>query len=394
MSLFPAILVGGPPHSGKSVLVYSLSQALRNRRISHYVLRACPDGEGDWANEAQQALVRTIRLKGEFTAEFSNQIVKYLSKRHLPLLVDVGGKPTAAQEAVFSHCTHAILLVADQAAESAAYVRNLAAWQSMMIRQGVSVIAQLKSVLHAESQLIASEPIVTGIIGNLERGQIAGGATFDVLVQKISALFAFSEAELTGIHLKQAPVELTLDLPALARTLGAQDGYWRPQQLPKLAEYLPTGKPLGAYGRAPNWVYALLALLAYPAPVFLFDARLGWIEPPILTVGGGKPQQVGWEMMVQDQSTYTWIEMRTYSQYLDIAEADRLPLIAPAMNKGLVLSGKIPHWLLMSVVRRFAPYAPWTAVYQPSLPGAVVVHSQAEQKCVGQLFALQPPAAA
>ncbi len=50
MELFPAILVGGPPHSGKSVLTYSLTQALRRRGVDHYVLRAAPDGEGDWAN--------------------------------------------------------------------------------------------------------------------------------------------------------------------------------------------------------------------------------------------------------------------------------------------------------------------------------------------------------
>ena len=52
MAHFNAILIGGPPHSGKSVLTYSLTQTLRQQGIDHYVLRACPDGEGDWSNEA------------------------------------------------------------------------------------------------------------------------------------------------------------------------------------------------------------------------------------------------------------------------------------------------------------------------------------------------------
>ena len=56
----PAVLVGGPPHSGKSVLIYSLSQALRARGIDHYALRACPDGEGDWSNEALPQLVLSL----------------------------------------------------------------------------------------------------------------------------------------------------------------------------------------------------------------------------------------------------------------------------------------------------------------------------------------------
>ena len=60
MELFPAVLIGGPPNSGKSVLTYNLTQALRERGIQHYVVRAAPDGEGDWVSEADRSLVRTI----------------------------------------------------------------------------------------------------------------------------------------------------------------------------------------------------------------------------------------------------------------------------------------------------------------------------------------------
>src|SRR5512136_651193 len=67
MDLLPAVLVGGPPHSGKSVLAYALSRALRERGVAHYLLRACPDGEGDWSQEAEQSLVRQIRIKGSYT---------------------------------------------------------------------------------------------------------------------------------------------------------------------------------------------------------------------------------------------------------------------------------------------------------------------------------------
>src|SRR5579884_757693 len=50
-NLLPAVLVGGPPHAGKSVLFYQLTQALRERGIAHFAIRACPDGEGDWFHE-------------------------------------------------------------------------------------------------------------------------------------------------------------------------------------------------------------------------------------------------------------------------------------------------------------------------------------------------------
>ncbi|GCF10230.1 hypothetical protein KDI_37940 [Dictyobacter arantiisoli] len=38
MNPLPAILIGGPPHAGKSVLFYSLTHALRERNIPHHVI--------------------------------------------------------------------------------------------------------------------------------------------------------------------------------------------------------------------------------------------------------------------------------------------------------------------------------------------------------------------
>ncbi|MCS7041091.1 MAG: hypothetical protein NZP34_15910, partial [Caldilineales bacterium] len=82
----PAVLVGGPPHSGKSVLIYSLSQALRARGVDHYALRACPDGEGDWSNQAPPPLVKEIRLKGSWTPQWVQWISRDIRCRRLPLL--------------------------------------------------------------------------------------------------------------------------------------------------------------------------------------------------------------------------------------------------------------------------------------------------------------------
>jgi|GEM_PF-6780145 len=40
MSPFPTLIIGGPPHAGKSVLTASLTQALRVRDVAHLVLLA------------------------------------------------------------------------------------------------------------------------------------------------------------------------------------------------------------------------------------------------------------------------------------------------------------------------------------------------------------------
>jgi CRISPR-associated protein Csx3 len=386
MNDFPAVLIGGPPHSGKSVFVYSLTHALRQKRVSHYVLRACPDGEGDWSNAADQALVRTIRVKGKFNKAYTRRVGGYLRRRHLPLLVDVGGRPTPEQQQLFAACTHAILLVGGN--DAAAYGRDLATWREMMAAQGVEIIAELRSVLPGADELAAAAPLVRGTIANLERGRTAVGPVVEACVERLAALFAYDEAAVARRHLAQAPVELALDLPALARTLGSADGFWRPEQLPALVDYLPAQKPLALYGRSVNWVNGTLAMLAYPAPLWLFDARLGWVQPPRLPAAAGQSSQPGWETVVEERETFRLLTMKTHGQYLDYDDAAALPLPPIKAGEGLVLSGQIPHWLLTAVVRQLAPEHVWTAVFQPQGDGAVIVYSQDTATAVGQVIPL------
>jgi len=386
MAHFPAILIGGPPHSGKSVFVYGLTHALRQQHLPHYVLRACPDGEGDWSNAADQALVRTIRNKGKFNEGFTQHVTDYLQNRHLPLLVDVGGLPTADQQQMFSACTHAILLIGGNDEET--YARDLAAWRHMMAEQSVEIIAELRSVLPGTDDLTATTPIVKGTIANLERGETAVGPVIEACCTKISALFAFGEADVDSYHLAQAPVELALDLPKLARTLGAENRFWQPAMLPALVDYLPAQKPLALYGRSVNWVNGTLAMVAYPEPLWLFDARLGWIPTPTLPTKAIRETQLGWETAVTEHSEFWLLTMKTNGQYLDYDDTASLPLPQIESSKGLVLSGKIPHWLLTAVIRQLAPAHSWTAVFQPQLDGAVVVYSQEESTKLGQIIPL------
>ncbi|MFQ5613153.1 MAG: hypothetical protein ACE5H9_13575 [Anaerolineae bacterium] len=202
MELFPAVMIGGPPHSGKSVLTYSLTQALRQRGVAHYVLRAVPDGEGDWANEADQTFVRQIRVKGEVTRQWIAYMCRDIASRHLPLLVDVGGRPTPWQEAVFDFCTHAILLTPDET--------HRADWNDKATRHGLIILAELHSVLTGAQVVHTTHPRLQGQISGLERGESAQGPTFESLVDLLANLFAYDEEELRTAHLSLAPVELTV----------------------------------------------------------------------------------------------------------------------------------------------------------------------------------------
>jgi CRISPR-associated protein Csx3 len=381
MELFPAVMIGGPPHSGKSVLAYSLSQALRAGGVVHYVLRAFPDGEGDWANEADQALVRRIRVKGEGTPQWIGRVCRDIARRHLPLIVDVGGRPSAWQEAVFDACTHAVLLTPDEAARSA--------WRRLAARHGLPVLADLRSVLAGEDRVDAPGPILHGQIGGLERGRTARGPAFEALAGRLAALFAYDEAELRAAHLSLAPAELVVELSRVGRAVGAGGEWqrWQPGHLPALLDYLPAATPLATYDRGPNWLYAALALHTYPEPLYQFDVRLGWVAPPELVVAPSPAEEAALIARPLARPGHTRLELVLAEDYLDYGEADGLSVPPLAVDTGVVLSGKLPMWMWTALARAYA-HAPWLAVFQPQLGGrAVVVASREVEVAVGSLVA-------
>ena len=386
MELLPAVLIGGPPHSGKSVLTYSLTQALRQAGVPHYVLRAAPDGEGDWANEADQRLVRTLRVKGAFTSAFVDHVCDSLSGRHLPLLVDVGGRPTPYQERVFDFCTHAVLLTRD--------ADSRAEWRARAARHYLPVVADLTSCLEGEGQLNAERPVVKGVLTGLVRGSTASGPTFDALVTRLRVIFDYQADELRRLHQTLAPVEIVVDLERLARTfdvpcVGARVT-WAPEHLPRVLDYLPAGTPLGLYGRGTNWLYAAVALYPHPQEFYQFDVRLGWVAPQPLSLGSPVPQ-APLQVHASPRADHTHLAFHIPRAHLDYDEARdlRVPQVAP--GTGVVLSGKLPHWLYTALTLTYAPQAAWVALYHPPLARAVVVGATGATPSIGDTVDSPPP---
>jgi len=383
MSAFPAVLVGGPPHSGKSVLLYAVSQALRDLGVAHYALRACPDGEGDWSQEAPPPEVRAIRIKGAWTPVWVDRLCRDIRNRHLPLLVDVGGRPTADQERLFDECTHAILLTKDEASH--------AEWQARLDHHALPLLADLTSRQEGESQVRSAAPILSGVIAGLERHAPVANPALDALTAVLSQLFAPYQDHLRRRHLDAAPVEMAVDLDRLAVTLGwARPGakmIWLPAHLPVVLDYLPAATPLAIYGRAPNWLIAALARLTHPAAFFSFDVRSGWAQAQPLRFGLPGPQA---PLAVRSNEDAAWLHVACSlpRDYIDHSQLDEaaVPLAPPA--KGVILSGKIPNWLTASLALTYAD-APWLAVYQPMLQQQAIVVSAGAAAAVypvGQLI--------
>jgi CRISPR-associated protein Csx3 len=377
-SRFPAILLGGPPHSGKSVLAQNLSKALAEADVQHYLLRAAPDGEGNWFHEAERTVAEKLRRKGKFTPAWVERVCHDIAGRPLPFLVDIGGRPEPWQEAIIDQCTHAILLTPDG--------QSLAEWQERIARYNLLTIASLTSQLTGESQLVeAGGPIIQGIISQLERGQPAAGPVFEAVLNRVTALFNYSYTELLNIHTEQAPVELVIDLPAMYRHLHlTRPGYnWQPADLPRVFDYLPQDTSLALYGRGPAWLYAAVANSIFPHPFYQFDARRGWIKPIRLSTSATAKVLVS--VTVEPSESYLHLKLDLSEDYLIYLPELAAPLPTLPQTQGIILNGKLPNWLYTGLTL-FYRSAPWVAIYYPPHNQAIVVATQDDvgQYRVGQ----------
>jgi CRISPR-associated protein Csx3 len=369
-NLLPAVAIGGPPHSGKSVLAYGLTQALRERAVPHYLLRAYPpDYEGDWFQEGDPSLVRHLRFKGAVSERWLPLLHRDIAQRNLPLIVDMGGLPTREQEALLDECTHAILLTPDELSRQE--------WAARFAHHGLVVLADLRSELHGSHRLEQTKPVISGTLAGLERGTCPIGRTFEALVERIAAHFRTAATELYQGHVESSPAEIVIDLERFARRRGWDPHHWRPSVLPQVLEYLPRRHPLALYGRGPNWLYAAISAYNAPAALYLFDPRLGWVEVPPLPVGDPDPGAP----LVATQVTGDGVTVLTFQMphaYLDATEAHtwRLPSVSDA---GLILNGKLPLWLWTALARAYdAP--PWIGVTHPQVQGCVIVRGTPKQR--------------
>ena len=382
VNLLPAVLIGGPPHAGKSVLTYNLTQALRKRNVDHYVLRACPDGEGDWSQEIDQRSVSRIRIKGDWTAEFVKNICRDLERRHFPLLVDAGGRLEEWQTGILRYCTHSLLLLHPDDERTAGFWRQLVATHSLL------PLAQLYSAVNGASTIAAKTPVIEGTLVGLNRNTFIEGPLFDLLVERIISLFtSYSSEELRRGHLDSAPGEV-VDLDAYIQTWAPQSKRWELPMLGRLLAGIPQNTPLAIYGRGTNWLYAALALHTQASPFYQFDSRLGWVTPLPIRFGSSKIPELHIPPPEEDKN-FTLLNVHPANDHIDYERLEHAEFPVISRERGLILSGKLPLWLVTALVRLYdGAGLPWIACYSPPLGGAVIVSSHIDTYVLGDIVQL------
>lgn len=383
-SQFPAVLIAGAPNCGKSVLSFLLHKHLQKLNIAHYLLRAAPDGEGDWFLQSERTDAPEARRqhKRAYTPEFVAGMRQAVEYRRVPLLVDVGGLPRGEQFGILRACTHAILLYRSD--------EEKAIWQQTLSELGVPLIAVLRSVRDETPQIEQTYPLLQGIITGLDRANPQPDLTFGALLERVAGLCRYEEAQLEQIHLRHTAYPPLLERVLLARLHPRVVGIWQPEHLPQLTALtgLPRpGESFALYGRGPVWLAAFLALHALPAPVEFFDIRYGWLPLPQVRDDGSLPSLA---LTVETMAAAVKLNFVMPPSGLLAPGALCLPpLEIPSETTCLILSGKLPRWAFGSLARYFAPQAPVLAITDMNKPYAVVVASHNPQQPVGSVVEME-----
>ena len=383
----PAILIGGPPNAGKSVLTYNLTRELRRCDIPHYVFRASADIEGDWFLkgdlETVDQIVGKVKAYRQWTDIFRAFVCRDLAHRHLPLIVDLGGLPKDADNCIFQVCTHSILLLKDEDEEATQ------TWRRFTTTNGLLPIAELRSQQEGDSILTAEEPVITGTITGLKPKARIHDSVFNALLKRVKQLFgSYSPAELEKFHLDTAPIEFVVHLPHQLKSLAPDTDEWTPDLLQPLLAEIPTQTAMSVYGRAPNWVYGALALHAGKQPFHQFDARLGWVTSPALQASASRQLSQSLIYIKKENHNDSYVILiHPIHNYLDYREADQLVFPEPPPNRGVIVTGKLPLWLFTALSRFYVQRdVPWIALNDAHDNRPVVIYSQAASHPIGKIL--------
>lgn len=263
------VVVGGPPHSGKSVFIEALTKNLD--KADTFAFSACPDGEGPWLQRHyDDPEVVKWRQKGQFTPEFVDRAKTVVKEWEGPLmLVDIGGRTSEENAQIVEGATHAIVLAGD--------LSKVSEWQDFFKSHGVEVMAVLHSHYHGNTDQIVNKDEreanpelrfsrLTASVHHLERGEPAEDRlTIKEVAASIHALVenntAYQEAHESG-----ETSHFVVDLPSFLGELPSQE----------IEKTLPNGKVV----RNRQLQRAALPLL-YEKVDKSFITQPAWLDGPI-----------------------------------------------------------------------------------------------------------------
>ncbi len=181
------IVIGGPPHSGKSILTTALKSLLKDLHVWHCT--AAPDGEYPGL-EYDNKEAKKQRKKGDFSPEFVAHCAKKIEDWVGPVaLIDIGGMRSEENEKIIKSATHAIIVAGSYDGrarrgerdkegnlkvdeEGHSFVTEFDKWKKFFEDNHLEVIAQVQSDLYSKEDHVLGknkDGIFRGSIHRLKR---------------------------------------------------------------------------------------------------------------------------------------------------------------------------------------------------------------------------------
>lgn len=165
------IALVGPPHSGKSVFLNALRMRLQNEypeifNNDFFIIRACPDGEGDWFGDIPENQGKQWRYSTHFTNEFVEKSVEGIRNAKATkkiLMVDCGGKIDKINQRILNECSDAIIISSKS--------EETPEWRGALKASENKIIAEINSVLDNILEINSDLPLKI-TMGEFDRNNV------------------------------------------------------------------------------------------------------------------------------------------------------------------------------------------------------------------------------
>jgi CRISPR-associated protein Csx3 len=154
-------------------------------------------------------------------------------------------------------------------------------------------------------------------------------------------------------------------------------------------ESLPAQTPLSVDGVGPIWLYAALAAHGDQQPFYLFDPKIGWIQPARVYLGTEQSTDICIKPETRSDQDFTVLKITFPRDRIGYFQPDPLAFPPISPEQGLIIDGRVPNWLLTALVRLYkAAGVPWIAPFYVPLNKAIVAYSRIERYQPGDLISV------
>lgn len=191
--LCAALMVVGPPDSGKSILSHALFQALLSEHPDIYLQRAHWDGEGNYVLELdtqttdEEIEAFKLRNKGALTERFfpyHAQAILQLRRQKSLVIVDVGGMVQPEKLQILEACTHYLIISSKPEA--------VGTWHEFCRDRGNLIpVAVIHSSLSEIEQVHQSEPYLEITSGPWVRGRVQ--KVPEIIFKQVKTIFTSNQ---------------------------------------------------------------------------------------------------------------------------------------------------------------------------------------------------------